>query len=185
MFDAHGNYTPGIHMIDVNDFQLKFIDNFPDSISRSRIFSDFHMFLNNEKMSEFSTYISKIWLDGSFVTSKENPNDIDGVIVLFPTIENSKELSSVIEDLTDYINHCKNYLGLKIDFYVTIDPKPIDDNYPDFISSLGAEYAGQLRYNAEMMYNYWKGKFTFDRNEHPKGIFEVVSSAINGGGNNE
>lgn len=185
MFDAHGNYTPGIHTIDVNDFQTKFINEFPTSVSRSNIYNDFETFLNNNKMSDFKNYISKIWLDGSFVTNKENPNDIDGVIVLLPTIQNSKELFNVARDLIDYIDYCKNYLGLKIDFYVTIDPKPIDDNYSDFISTLGSDHAAQLRQNAEMMYNYWKGKFTFDRNEQPKGIFEVVSDATNGGGNNE
>lgn len=80
-FDVKGNLTP-YHSIEVSFtvFYKTFVDNFSSSTSRHRIFQVFEKFIlqfQEEMLKEFV-----IWIDGSFVTKKENPNDIDLLVFL-------------------------------------------------------------------------------------------------------
>ncbi|TAF79453.1 MAG: hypothetical protein EAZ50_11430 [Runella slithyformis] len=78
-FDIYGNLTPNvatetsIEMID--DY---FVKPFAKSVTRSELFASLSDFLN-EIITLFKSEIT-IFIDGSFVTNKFNPNDIDVVI---------------------------------------------------------------------------------------------------------
>ncbi|WP_314067434.1 DUF6932 family protein [uncultured Vagococcus sp.] len=185
MFDANGNYAQGIHPINPDQFEQLFVTDFTNSSTRQQIHTDLNTFLGNTKMAELLTFVSKIWLDGSFVTNKNNPNDIDGVIIINVTSDNASIINEKVSEISEYIAYSQRFSNLKIDFYVAPDPGPIQNDWDNIVSSIGLSNARDLLQNAELMYNYWKGKFTFDRNECAKGIFQILPSDINGGDDNE
>src|ERR1700733_2464521 len=53
------------------------VDKFPDSITRRGLMDDFEAVLGRLTQSRIE---GEVWLDGSFVTSKVNPRDIDFIL---------------------------------------------------------------------------------------------------------
>lgn len=80
-FDTRGNLFP-YNLIECTfeDFQAYLVDSFVNSSTRKPIFDNLKTFLTDFKNS-ISEPIN-IWINGSFVTKKENPNDIDCVILI-------------------------------------------------------------------------------------------------------
>ena len=95
-FDSQGNLFPyKVIEIDLEEFEKLFITNFPNSESRNRLFQNYLAYIQKIKNEIDSTFYQ--WIDGSFVTSKLNPNDIDLVTFLnFEIYENS------LPKLTDF-----------------------------------------------------------------------------------
>ncbi|MEY4243966.1 MAG: hypothetical protein RLZZ245_1551 [Verrucomicrobiota bacterium] len=90
----------------------------------------------------------EIWLDGSFVTSKEDPNDID-LVVFAPAAElNALPLDDQIRlrGLFDR-QSCKRVFGCDVLFAVAED---------------------------QNSRSYWRGWYGYDREEQPKGIARVT-----------
>lgn len=80
-FDIRGNLIPN-EIIDVSwdDFKQVFVKSFEDTSTRHKIFEKFEAYI-----AEFQAEICKsftVWINGSFVSRKINPNDIDVVILL-------------------------------------------------------------------------------------------------------
>jgi hypothetical protein len=65
----------GIYSMNVDEFKLSFVDRF-QSAKRKLIFDKFLQFL--EYILDFDI-ITELWLNGSFVTEKPEPDDIDAV----------------------------------------------------------------------------------------------------------
>jgi hypothetical protein len=80
-FDEFGNLSPA-KKNELNLHLLKqiFVDEFQESQTRHSIFAGFLTFLTN--FSNFTNISFDIWIDGSFVTKKLNPNDIDIVLII-------------------------------------------------------------------------------------------------------
>jgi hypothetical protein len=76
-FNKHGNLPAGIYRASIDDIEKRFGLN---SKKRISLFSTFNNFL--ELIIPFKTNIKQIILDGSFVTTKENPGDIDCIILI-------------------------------------------------------------------------------------------------------
>ena len=76
-FNKHGNLPAGIYKESIDDIEKWFGLN---SKKRISLFSTFNNFL--ELIMPFKTNIKQIILDGSFVTTKENPGDIDCIILI-------------------------------------------------------------------------------------------------------
>jgi len=57
-----------------------FVQAFPHSETRQRLFENFQNYLNSFQDEIFPWF--EMWVDGSFVTLKENPKDIDVVTFL-------------------------------------------------------------------------------------------------------
>jgi hypothetical protein len=57
-----------------------FVDKFQESQTRALIYEGLIMFLTN--FYNFTKVSFEIWVDGSFVTKKINPNDIDIVLIV-------------------------------------------------------------------------------------------------------
>jgi hypothetical protein len=74
-FDNFGNLHPySIIKAELNIIEDLFVTSFVESITRKTLFGDFYLFLNEMKrIVENGT----LWLDGSFVTLKKDPKDID------------------------------------------------------------------------------------------------------------
>ena len=88
-FDSLGNLFPyKVIEINLEEFERLFITNFPNSESRNRLFQNYLSYIRKIKNEIDSTFYQ--WIDGSFVTSKLNPNDIDLVTFLnFEIYENN------------------------------------------------------------------------------------------------
>lgn len=81
IFNNHGFITPsGCLISNIEELRLEFVDKFPNSTTRQEIFSLFEDYIKDFK-SEISNTFS-ILINGSFVTKKQNPNDIDFAIFL-------------------------------------------------------------------------------------------------------
>ena len=80
-FDANGFLAPQQTITcDLKAVETAFVDGFSTSATRRRLFNHFLRYLN-----DFQSRVSQgfvLWLDGSFLTLKDNPNDMDFVIFL-------------------------------------------------------------------------------------------------------
>ncbi|PSL24629.1 DUF6932 family protein [Dyadobacter jiangsuensis] len=86
-FDINGNLTTyEIIYTDWATFKAEFVDAFPRSSTRQVIFQSFSVYM--EKLVTIIGTDFHQWIDGSFVTRKLNPNDID-----FVTFANAKTFS--------------------------------------------------------------------------------------------
>lgn len=142
-FNDDGLMPPGLHEYAFNDFKSQFIDQFGFSQSRKAILEGClkWLFLISNIITP-----EEVWMDGSYVTAKANPNDID--IVLF---FDSEKLNAVDKGMFyNLFSISKQYL---CDSYFAVSIIP-----------------GKHTANDINIRNYWRGQFGFDRNDKPKGI---------------
>lgn len=80
-FDEKGNLTP-YNNIEINYeiFVKNFVDSFPLDSTRHQILTNFERFLEKLRLKIYPHF--SIWINGSFVTQKLNPNDIDFLIFI-------------------------------------------------------------------------------------------------------
>lgn len=160
-FLEDGNLFPGIHHYSFSDFEKQFVTNFPTSSTRKRIFNNLKEWLLMLTDILIPRYI---WLNGSYLTTKVDPNDIDLVVFYAPEDiiqlgeEKTKKLKEVINDLSANYD-CDAY------FCYTFEQSPI-------------EIVAQFPEQAKIMQTYWKGQFCFDRQRRPKGIIELKQELI-------
>lgn len=80
-FDAYGNLKPyEVILLNIDSFKEEFVTEFADSERRSLLFNTFLA-----ELTDFKTIVNEefwVWINGSFVTQKTNPSDIDFVIFL-------------------------------------------------------------------------------------------------------
>jgi len=90
-FNKYGNLPAGIYKSSITCVEKKFGLN---SKKRISLFNDFRKFL--KMLSPFKKNIKRLILDGSFVTSKESPGDIDSIMI----IENNfRFIPEIVEEL--------------------------------------------------------------------------------------
>lgn len=89
-FDERGNICPyEVKNIPLDEFKKTFVENFGESSSRSSIYNNFYGYI-----IDFQKYVDKsvrLWVNGSFVTLKDNPKDIDFVNLISNEIYTEKE----------------------------------------------------------------------------------------------
>ncbi len=155
-FDANGMLPGGLHEYTFEQFLIQFVDGFPTSQRRKEIAKALVDFAR-----EIYTYGTpyEFWIDGSYVTTKINPNDADIVVFLqVPSITN-------ILPLRDKIR--KKYLP-DLDVYFAYATSPENQ----------AVLKPNAYYNAITMRNYWRGQFGFDRADNPKGIVKIDCESL-------
>lgn len=134
-------FSPGFHTITIDDIKKICVSNFSKNHKRIELFDNFLKFL--EILKEVNSKF-EIWVDGSFTTEKEEPEDID-ILIIYDKIH--------LETLTPYeinmINSLFNRSLSKIRF--NLDVLLCEKNDLDQRS-------------------YWRGWFGFSRNEQLKGI---------------
>jgi hypothetical protein len=69
-FDKNGNLPPGVYIVSLKDIE----SNFTWTTRRKKLFKGLKRAIDNLTKAN----VKKVWIDGSFVTSKNDPNDIDG-----------------------------------------------------------------------------------------------------------
>lgn len=153
-----GNLNPGIHIYTFNQFEKQFIEDFPTSETRKQIYTKFCDWF--KQLVEILTP-RYIWLDGSFLTKKINPNDLDLVIFYRPEDITSKPLA---EELKEFIH--KTSKAYDCDAYLCLTLGHLKEHQKQDFGTLS------------IMETYWMGQFAFDRNRRPKGIIEINSENI-------
>lgn len=155
-FESNGMLSAGFHDCSVQEFISTFVDNFPTSQRRKII---------TNTLWDFAKEIFDIglpcefWIDGSFVTTKINPNDAD--LVLFLQIPHMNILGS---QLTLFR---QKYAGV-LDIYFAYATSPENQQQ--------ASHADYQQFVT--MRNYWRGQFGFDRVDSPKGIVRISCDSI-------
>lgn len=69
-FDDNGNLPPGIYEVSLQDIEK----HFTWTDRRKKLFEGLRAAIENLTGAN----VKRVWIDGSFVTSKDDPNDIDG-----------------------------------------------------------------------------------------------------------
>ncbi|WP_130647412.1 DUF6932 family protein [Methanofollis fontis] len=77
-FVENGYLPPGYYPATLREYKNRFVTEFPESETRSTIFSDFIGYAGF--LSTFKITIEK-WMGGSFTSAKLNPGDIDMVVL--------------------------------------------------------------------------------------------------------
>lgn len=79
-FDRLGYLTPyDAISTDLQTLERVFVEEFGESITRRRLFESFRQYNDQIKTTLPAGAEFRQWIDGSFVTQKRNPNDIDVV----------------------------------------------------------------------------------------------------------
>lgn len=163
-FDSNGNCTPGIHETTLEEIEKNLVNRFTKSATRRRNIDSLKKVIKSEFFVKYNKYIDNIWVDGSFCSMKENPNDIDGIV--FAKFETLEEFGEVFQKMQiDFEIYRKTFRSNYCDLYLMVSKKTMDDlNFTNY-KNLSEIYNN---------YQYWKGQFGFDRNDCPKGIYSFT-----------
>ena len=156
-FDIYGNLFPSkIHDVDLESIKYNLSEIFETSNTRKLLFDALSNYLD-----DFSKLLDKkpfeVLIDGSFVTKKLHPNDIDLVIIV-----DSFTLEAIIDkELEKFRCHLakkelENYKGIHA-FIIEKYPES-DRKYPLFRSG----------------YLYWTSFFSKDRKGYKKGLLRLI-----------
>jgi hypothetical protein len=112
-YDIRGNLTPNeIIPMEWDDFVQYFVNEKTNSATRQQLLSNFTAFI--EQLQGTISPNFKIWVDGSFISTKINPRDIDAVFLLpYDIVERKK---SVLEHQV-FIKEFKYSKGLDLYFF--------------------------------------------------------------------
>jgi hypothetical protein len=105
-FDQNGNLPEGIHDCTMEEAAERF-GTFQNSDCRPQLWAKLTEFIGETKAGAF---VEAMLIDGSFVTSKPDSNDIDIVLVLTANYDFSADLSPVLYNLL--VQHSGDALGL-------------------------------------------------------------------------
>ncbi len=115
-FDEHGHLAPAERIeVSLDDFQRIFVDDFPESETRQRLFGNYLDWVFDFKREVYGYFTH--WIDGSFVTRKLNPNDLDFLTILDPQVYDLREQSKSMDKFWTFST--KDTLGL--DAYIIAD----------------------------------------------------------------
>ncbi|WP_279358197.1 DUF6932 family protein [Methylobacterium indicum] len=141
----------GFHSLSLDDIHKACVDGFPLSESRPVIMSGLREFIDKLKISGI---VGKIWIDGSFITQKIDPKDVDLVLIFDGTIYDSGD--DKLRSTIDWVNSNLKK-ALKCDSYVCMQ-------YPK---------GHPLHEEGLWWYAWYHKRWGFDREDEPKGIVVV------------
>jgi|SRR5665648_42647 len=165
-FLPNGNLMLGIHIYNIQDFEQQFVTDLNVSVTRAAIYYNFKQWLKQLLQVLPPQYI---WLDGSYLTQKVDPNDIDLVTFYYP-----EDIQNELQ--ADALKHIINVVSrsLDCDAYLAI-------SYEDCTEKQLVSIPNTSR----TMQTYWMGQFGFDQFRQPKGIIQLTQQeliSINEGG---
>ncbi|TAF63742.1 MAG: hypothetical protein EAZ55_12810 [Cytophagales bacterium] len=86
--------------IDLPTFEQIFVSGFPNSVTRPRLWANYQAFIQRFEQRVTSHFVQ--WINGSFVTQKENPNDIDLITFIDYSIFEPMEAEQYFEEFWSY-----------------------------------------------------------------------------------
>ena len=151
-FDKNGNPQPnGILKYPYQEFKITFVDNFGKSKTRKKIFENYERYISDFKNEIYPKL--KNWINGSFTTTKIDPNDIDIVNI----VNHSEELNKNYNLISKFLTVGGSKSNYMVDGYF-IFVYPIND----------PRYA-----ITEQQFDYWSNLFGHDRENRPKALLEI------------
>ena len=156
-FDIQGNLKPYEKiLISFEDFERNFVSAFEENSSRYQLFQNHKQFLESFRTQITPNFVH--WINGSFVTNKLNPKDIDIFCLIDYSVLEEKEDLLRAEFIGDQLRRSYN-----IDAYLVI-LYPENHNLHRF--TLSDKY----------YWNDWftKSKMNRRRQRFAKGYLEIV-----------
>jgi hypothetical protein len=146
--DLPSLFPLGFHLLTMGDVEQVCVDLFPLSTSRSIIFGGLVTFVTT---LEAAGVPGELWLDGSFLTEKIDPKDVDVILKVDAIIYNSGTQEQ--RDAIDWVI-ANQKQTLRCDSYALIQ-------YPT---------TDPLHTEGLWWYSYWLKQWGFSREDDPKGI---------------
>jgi hypothetical protein len=146
--------TIGIHILTESELEKLCVEGFTESINRPEIFRGLQVIVEKLKTTGVCGYL---WINGSFVTEKPEPNDADLLLVLTRDQYNqsSEETKAAISWFIG-----EETIGLRCDTYTLIH-EPVTD---------WEGIKSQKQWRDHWNYCHWIRQFGYSRNKSPKGI---------------
>ncbi len=148
--------APGLHPMTLLQVKAMCVDAFPQSKTRKDIWNGLQFVLGrpNERGVE-----AEVWVDGSFLTEKPNPEDVDFVLCVRASVydegtEAVREALEWIKDDLKSLHKCDSHL-----FFVY--------ERDDSVYEVG-----------EKSRRYWLKQFGESRKDEPKGIAVVTLPSV-------
>lgn len=152
-FNADGYLDPGLHPMSVVEIEHNFVSSFPHSSTRPTIIDGFKR--HQSEISAIAVSYDQL-IDGSFVTNKNDPGDIDTVCFIdgdfvdaLPAHQQQALRLLFLGPATKATHHCDAY----------------------FCPSFPETHKNYAHFRAQR--KYWMGEFGYDRSDKPKGIVSV------------
>ena len=109
-FNERGDLPPGFHGSTVDEFETRFVENVPESKTRQPIFAGYLRYCKD--LFNFDVPLEQ-WLDGSFITNKIDPDDID-IMSLVDASKLTENNEKHVKSLFIYHDHSnRGYLNSK------------------------------------------------------------------------
>jgi hypothetical protein len=151
-FEANGQLPVGYIRPTLSIFKQRFVIDCPGSVTRENIFNGYIKFCS-KLLSLNAAEIQ--WVNGSFTTDKENPNDIDFVthidVKKLNPCDEVKETLSKLNDRERVKKECKCDA-----YFIPLYPPEMPERHADTVKSI----------------KYWSKWFARDRENNPKGLIE-------------
>lgn len=155
--DANGNipYEPKkIYRPSFEEFENRFVDKFPYSNTRHEIIVEYKIHCNEVISHEI---VNKQWINGSYITIKENPSDIDMLFEVDGTELDNRNLKKKMDDI---IGNALSTSNLRCDsHYISKYPEDEPDLFQDYMDAK-IKFLCML-WNSDRDYNL-KGIIEFD-----------------------
>jgi hypothetical protein len=154
-FDAKDYLKPySLIETDLDTFERYFIDDFPNSLTRKNLFINYLRYIESFKNRVSHKFIQ--WINGSFISKKENPKDIDLVTFL------DYEIFTAQEPFLDKY-WCFSLELEKLDAYLV---KDYPTNHPNY-------YLETLKFKDQWAKLYSGSREDEDGISHPKGFLQI------------
>jgi len=137
--------TPGFHVHDLVSLRRLCVSAFPDSITRAGIMNRLEALIH---LMNHNGVVGQIWIDGSFLTQKLNPDDVDLLLILHPTDFTS--MNAAQSNFFHWFLSNNLYQSHRCDNYAVV----FDRTAPE----------------GEWNYAYWLRQFGFSRRNIMKGV---------------
>jgi hypothetical protein len=142
----------GFHRFTMENIRQLCVDSFPISTARPTIFNGLITFVQRLQTARIP---GELWLDGSFLTEKIDPKDVDVVLRVDGSVYNSGTMEQ--KDAIDWVI-ANQKLTLKCDSYALFEYPP----------------GHALHDDGRWWYSYWHKQWGFSREDAPKGIAVLV-----------
>lgn len=156
-FDENGHLFPyEIQSVTLEEMREVFVDAFPESETRKRLFDNYLNWIFDFQRDVFPYFTQ--WIDGSFVTQKLNPKDIDFVTFLDGRVYEIKEKRKELDRFWSFSNEDKG-----LDAYFLAEYTEEHENHRDFNS---------LKEGWLLRYGYTRRDE--QQRAYPKGFIQII-----------
>lgn len=140
--------APGRHKFSLTEIEEIFVRPFQMPAKRIHLFQRLEEIIQALLISDITC---EVWVDGSFLTEKPDPNDLDVTVILEPDIGEalSSEQTELIETLAE------GRFADDVDSFVFVKLRRVDPNFGS--EALDPAYSWGEQYGLECSERYLKG----------------------------